>query len=94
MTDQAIAAMISLGATIENIAAAIGPCLAKASFEVGHDFAEHLAEDDPENERFLGEGQRHRLVCDTAARNGRLGAAGVALLMQPPQKHLAFFRRK
>ena len=53
VTDQAIAAMISLGAKVENIAAAIGPCLAKASFEVGQDFAEQLKSDDPENERYL-----------------------------------------
>src|SRR5262249_30639670 len=38
VTDQAIAAMISLGAKAERITAAIGPCLAKASFEVGGDF--------------------------------------------------------
>ena len=38
VTDQAIAAMISLGAKGENIAAAIGPCLAKASYEVDQGF--------------------------------------------------------
>ena len=38
VTDQAIAAMISLGARIERIAAAVGPCIARASYEVDHGF--------------------------------------------------------
>ena len=42
VTDQAIAAMISLGAKIERIAAAVGPCIAKASYEVDDAFAERL----------------------------------------------------
>ena len=78
VTDQAIAAMISLGARIENIASAIGPCLAKASFEVGQDFAEQLIKADPDNERFLGEGPNGKPHFDLEAYLvARLAAAGV-----------------
>ena len=78
VTDQAIAAMISLGARVENVAAAIGPCLAKASFEVGHDFAERLLADDPDSERFLGEGHGGKPHFDLEAYlAARLAAAGI-----------------
>ena len=78
VTDQAIAAMISLGAKVENIAAAIGPCLAKASFEVGQDFAERLTSVDPDNERFLGQGASGRPHFDLEAYLvARLAAAGI-----------------
>jgi len=70
--------MISLGARVENIAAAIGPCLAKANFEVGQDFAEQLTSDDPDNERFLGEGPNGRPHFDLEAYLvARLAAAGI-----------------
>jgi YfiH family protein len=78
VTDQAIAAMISLGAKVENIAAAIGPCLARASFEVGRDFAQQLTLDDPDNERFLGEGPSGTPHFDLEAYLvARLAAAGI-----------------
>ena len=78
VTDQAIAAMISLGAKVERIAAAIGPCLARASFEVDHEFAERLLADDPHNDRFLGEGASARPHFDLEAYvAARLAAAGV-----------------
>ena len=38
VTDQAIAAMITLGARPERIAAAVGPCIARASYEVDEAF--------------------------------------------------------
>ena len=56
VTDQAIAAMISLGARVDRIAAAVGPCIARASYEVDHAFAERLLADDADNERFFAEG--------------------------------------
>ena len=78
VTDQAIAAMLSLGAKIEDIAAAIGPCLARASFEVGHEFAEQLISDDSANEQFLSEGPRGKPHFDLEAYLiARLAAAGV-----------------
>ena len=78
VTDQAIAAMISLGARVERIAAAVGPCIAKASYEVDHDFAERILADDDGNERFLGEGPGGKPHFDLEAYVvARLAAAGV-----------------
>lgn len=78
VTEQTIAAMINLGAKVERIAAAIGPCLGKTSFEVDHDFAERLLADDPDNERFLGEGASGKPHFDMEAYIvARLAAAGV-----------------
>jgi YfiH family protein len=78
VTDQAIAAMISLGARVDQITAAVGPCIAKASYEVDHAFAERIMEDDPENERFLGEGPAGNPHFDLEAYVvARLAAAGI-----------------
>lgn len=78
VTDQAIAAMISLGAKVERIAAAVGPCIARASYEVDHAFAERLLADDPDNERFIGEGPIGNPHFDLEAYVvARLAAAGV-----------------
>jgi YfiH family protein len=78
VTDQAIAAMISLGARVEQIAAAVGPCIARASYEVDHAFAERLIRDDADNERFLSEGAGGKPHFDLEAYvMARLAAAGV-----------------
>ena len=78
VTDQAIAAMISLGARVERIAAAIGPCIARASYEVDQAFVERLLADDPENERFFADGPNDRPQFDLEAYVvARLAAAGV-----------------
>jgi hypothetical protein len=78
VTDQAIAAMISLGARLERIAAAVGPCIARASYEVDHAFAEGMRADDPDNDRFLAEGPGDRPHFDLEAYVvARLATAGV-----------------
>lgn len=78
VTDQAIAAMISLGAKVERINSAIGPCIAKASYEVDHAFAERLLADDAGNERFLSEGPSGKPHFDLESYiAARLAAAGV-----------------
>jgi YfiH family protein len=78
VTDQAIAAMLSLGARVDRIAAAIGPSIAKASYEVDQAFAESLLADDAANERFLGDGPRGQPHFDLEAYvAARLAAAGV-----------------
>ena len=78
VTDQAIAAMISLGARIDRIAAAVGPCIGRASYEVDHDFARRLLADDPGNERFFGEGPSGKPHFDLEAYVvARLAAAGI-----------------
>ena len=78
VTDQAIAAMISLGARVERIAAVVGPCIARASYEVDHAFAERLITDDPDNERFLADGPGGKPHFDLEAYVvARLAAAGI-----------------
>ena len=78
VTDQAIAGMLSLGARVERIAAAVGPCIARASYEVDHGFAERILAEDPDNERFLGEGPAGKPHFDLEAYvAARLAAAGI-----------------
>jgi len=78
VTDQAIAAMITLGARPERIAAAVGPCIARTSYEVDEAFAERVLADDAGNERFLSQGQRGSPHFDLEAYVvARLAAAGV-----------------
>ena len=55
VTDAAIAAMEALGARRERIAAAIGPCISQASYEVGPEFHERFA---PADARFFAAGGR------------------------------------
>jgi YfiH family protein len=62
VTDQAIAAMERLGARRDRIAAAVGPCIAQASYQVDEEFRERFLSDDPANARFFSEeaaGQPH-----------------------------------
>jgi YfiH family protein len=53
VTDSTILAMESLGARRDRITAAIGPCIARASYEVDDAFARRFEQDDPANERFF-----------------------------------------
>ncbi|MCY7399183.1 MAG: polyphenol oxidase family protein, partial [Sphingomonas bacterium] len=77
VTDQAIAAMLTLGARVDRITAAVGPCIARASYEVDHAFAERLLADDPGNEPFLSDGPRGQPHFDLEAYvAARLAAAG------------------
>ena len=62
VTDQAIAAMEKIGARRDRIAAAVGPCIARASYQVNEEFCERFLGDDPANARFFSEeaaGQPH-----------------------------------
>jgi len=78
VTEQAIAAMLSLGARVERIASAIGPCIARKSYEVDQQFAERLLSDDASNERFLVEGPSAKPHFDLEAYvAARLAAAGI-----------------
>jgi len=53
VTDATIAAMEQLGAQRQRIAAAIGPCIAQLSYEVGEDFRAAFVEREPGSERFF-----------------------------------------
>src|SRR5688572_28008281 len=53
VTDATVEAMEKLGARRERIAAAVGPCIARASYEVDRAFFDRFLEHDPTNERFF-----------------------------------------
>lgn len=79
VTDATIAAMEQLGADRARIAAAIGPCIARASYEVDAAFAHRFEADDPANERFFAPGRAGHLQFDLEAYVAhRLAAAGIA----------------
>jgi polyphenol oxidase len=73
-----VAAMIALGADRERIAAAIGPCIARASYEVDDAFFARFAEADPATERFFSPGRagHHQFDLEGYVAS-RLAAAGV-----------------
>lgn len=78
VTDATIAAMESLGASRDSIAVAIGPCIARASYEVDDGFVERFTADDPANERFFADGRPGHAMFDIAAYvAARVAAAGV-----------------
>jgi polyphenol oxidase len=57
VTDSVIAAMEGLGADRSRITAAIGPCIARTSYEVDDSFAQRFENHDPANERFFPPGR-------------------------------------
>ncbi|ONF95726.1 peptidoglycan editing factor PgeF [Sphingomonas jeddahensis] len=67
VTDATIAAMEALGARRERIAAAIGPCIARASYEVDDGFRARFEEDDPVNERFFADARAGHAQFDLEA---------------------------
>lgn len=78
VTDATLDAMESLGARRAHIAAAIGPCIARASYEVDEAFVARFVSDDPANERFFVAGKPGHAMFDIAAYvAARLAAAGV-----------------
>ncbi len=73
-----VAAMASLGADPARIAAAIGPCIARASYEVDDGFRHRFAAADPANARFFLDGRPGHHQFDIAAYAAhRLAEAGV-----------------
>lgn len=52
-----VATMVGLGARPERIAAAIGPTIARVSYEVDDRFQRQFLEADPRNERFFADGR-------------------------------------
>jgi YfiH family protein len=73
-----VAAMEALGARRDRIAAAIGPSIARASYEVDPAFRDRFLADDPEHERFFTQGKGDRFQFDLEGLVAlRLAAAGV-----------------
>lgn len=78
VTDRTVAAMVALGAAPERIVAAIGPTIARASYEVDEDFARRFEAADPANERFFASGRPGHMQFDLEAYLvARLAAAGI-----------------
>lgn len=81
VTEAAIKAMESLGANRSRIVAAVGPCIAQASYEVDEMFRARFVGDDPANGRFFARGASGKPHFDLAAYvAARLGAAGITRL--------------
>ncbi|NIJ08771.1 hypothetical protein FHS31_002395 [Sphingomonas vulcanisoli] len=79
VTDAAVARMEELGANREAIVAAIGPCIARTSYEVDEAFFRRFAKADPENDRFFTDGRPGHYQFDIEGYvAARLAAAGVA----------------
>jgi len=80
VTDSTIDAMERLGAQRSAITAAIGPCIARASYEVDEAFVRRFEDDDPANERFFADGRRagHAQFDIEAYVAHRLASAGIA----------------
>lgn len=83
VTDNTIAAMEHIGADRGRIVAAIGPCIARASYEVDDGFMRRFCEADPVNERFFTEGARasHAQFDIEAYVMSRLAAAGLTRII-------------
>jgi hypothetical protein len=73
-----VAAMAALGARPDRIAAAIGPSISQAHYEVGDDFVEAFLDEDRANARFFAGGPRGRAHFDLPGFGlAALRAAGV-----------------
>ncbi len=78
VTDATIAAMERLGARAHRIVAAIGPCIARASYEVDEGFKARFCAADPANEHFFADGRAGHHQFDIEAYVvARLASAGV-----------------
>lgn len=78
VTDATLAAMEALGADRARIVAAIGPCIARTSYEVDAAFLARFTAADPANERFFqpARADHHRFDLEAYVAH-RLAAAGI-----------------
>jgi polyphenol oxidase len=92
VVEATVAEMERRGARRERIAAAVGPCIARKSYEVDENFFRRFLEAEPENERFFGLGRsgHHRFdlegyVVSRLAASGltRIEAVGEDTYSQP-----------
>lgn len=86
VTDQTIAAMEAMGADRGRITAAVGPCIARSSYEVDAGFAQRFEAHDPANERFFMPGRTGHFQFDLEGyvvnRLAQAGIGAVAALGQ------------
>jgi hypothetical protein len=79
VVEATVAEMERHGADRARIAAAVGPCIARRSYEVDDAFLRRFAEADPENERFFGLGRDGHHQFDLEGYVvARLAAAGLS----------------
>jgi len=92
VVEATVAAMERLGADRSRIAAAVGPCIARRSYEVDEAFLGRFAEAEPENERFFSAGRKGHWQFDlegfvlsllACAGLGRVEALGQDTYSQP-----------
>lgn len=82
VVDATVGAMVAAGARRERVRAALGPCVAQASYEVGPEFVERFRAEDPESGRFFATGDgrsRFDLKGYVLLRLARAGVAAEAL---------------
>ena len=74
-----VRAMVDLGARIDNVTAAIGPCIAQGSYEVGPSYPEPFLKQDPANRGFFRSSRRagHFLFDFAGYVTRRLAALGL-----------------
>lgn len=78
VTDRTVAAMEALGARRERIAAAVGPCIAQASYEVDEAFRDRFLSAETSTERFFAAGRPGHWQFDLEGYvAARLAAAGL-----------------
>lgn len=78
VAERTLAAMETLGADRSRIVAAVGPAIARKSYEVDDAFLRRFAEADPDNERFFSSGRAGHHQFDLEAYVlSRLAAAGL-----------------
>ena len=78
VVEATLAEMERLGADRGKVAAAVGPCIARRSYEVDEVFLRRFTEADPENERFFGLGREGHHQFDLEGYVvSRLAGAGV-----------------
>ena len=78
VVEATVEAMEGLGARREAIVAAVGPTIARRSYEVDEGFFQRFAEQDPANERFCSDGEPGRFQFDLEGYVvSRLADAGV-----------------
>lgn len=94
-----LSAMEALGADRRRIAAAVGPCIGQASYEVAADLRDAVLARDPEDARFFADGRPERWQFDLAGYcAARLRAAGTgtveALFLDTLSDEARFFSHR
>jgi YfiH family protein len=78
IVESVVAAMVEAGAEHSRIAAAVGPCIQRRSYQVGPEFESRFRDQDPQSDGFFTAGRGDRFYFDLESYVcQRLGRAGV-----------------